>query len=143
MLIELNNGCQVCMPLRLFPELQDAFPKDLERVEIMGVGQAIAWPSLDQQFDVLELLADGIGAKAPRAKSAQRRGAASKAAPASLPWINCARSMLSACSNRSGNWIRKPSSRCCGPCRRCSDRDELAAGEGWVAVRKRKCAEAF
>lgn len=63
-IIELNNDCLVCVPLRLLPELHGAAPKDLRRVEILGVGQGIAWPTLDQQFDVLQLLADAVGARA-------------------------------------------------------------------------------
>ncbi len=61
-MIQLNNNCLVCVPLSLLPELRGAAVKDLRRVEIMGVGQAIQWPTLDQQFDVLRLLADAVGA---------------------------------------------------------------------------------
>jgi hypothetical protein len=73
-LIGLNNGCQVCVPLRLLPELAGASPKDLRRVQILGFGQAIEWPTLDQQFDVLQLVADAVGAKALMAKLGQRGG---------------------------------------------------------------------
>jgi len=70
----LNNDCVVCLPLRLLPELDGASAKDLRRVEIMGFGQAIAWPTLDQQFDVLEILAEAVGAKVLMAKLGQRGG---------------------------------------------------------------------
>lgn len=63
LMIDLNNDCLVCVPLRLLPELDGAAPSDLRRVVIMGIGQAIEWPTLDQQFDVLQLLADTVGAK--------------------------------------------------------------------------------
>lgn len=56
--IDLNNGCRVCVPLRLLPELKDAQPRQLQNVEIMGVGQAVQWPDLDQQFGIAELLED-------------------------------------------------------------------------------------
>ncbi len=56
--IDLNNGCRVCIPLRLLPELKDAEPRQLQNVEIMGVGQALQWPDLDQQFGIAELLED-------------------------------------------------------------------------------------
>jgi hypothetical protein len=56
--IDLNNGCRVCVPLRLLPELKDAKPRQLQNVEIMGVGQAVQWPDLDQQFGISELLED-------------------------------------------------------------------------------------
>jgi Protein of unknown function (DUF2442) len=72
-MIELNNDCLVRMPLRLL-ELDGASPADLRQVKIRGVGQGIAWPTLDQQFDVLQLLADAVGAKAMIAKLGQRGG---------------------------------------------------------------------
>ena len=40
----------------------------------MGVGQAIEWPALDQQFDVLQLVFDAVGAIALLAKLGQRGG---------------------------------------------------------------------
>jgi len=73
-IIELNNDCLVCVPVRLLPELDGASAKDLRRVEIMGIGQAIMWPTLDQQFDVLQLLTEAVGAKALMAKLGQRGG---------------------------------------------------------------------
>ena len=56
--IDLNNGCRVCVPLSLLPELKDAKPRQLQNVEIMGVGQAVQWPDLDQQVGIAELLTD-------------------------------------------------------------------------------------
>jgi hypothetical protein len=73
-IIELNNDCVVYVPLGLVPELDGASAKDLHQVEIMGLGQAIEWPTLDQQFDVLQLLADAVGAKALMANRGQRGG---------------------------------------------------------------------
>ncbi len=73
-MIELNNDCVVCVPLRLLPELDGASPRDLRRVKILGVGQAVEWPTLDQQFDVLQLLADAVGAKALMSRLGQRGG---------------------------------------------------------------------
>ncbi|MFN0055276.1 MAG: DUF2442 domain-containing protein [Planctomycetales bacterium] len=61
-MIELNNDCHVCIPLRLLPELYGASQSDLRQVEVMGFGQTIEWPTLDQQFDVLQLVADAVGA---------------------------------------------------------------------------------
>ena len=72
-IIELNNDCAVCVSLRLLPELVGASAKDLRRVEIMGIGQAIQWPTLDQQFDVLQLVADAVGTTALLEKLGQRR----------------------------------------------------------------------
>ena len=87
-MIELNNDCLVCVPLRLLPELDGAAPKDLRRVEILGVGQAIAWPTLDQQFDVLQLLADAVGTKALMATLGQRGGRVKSKAKAAAARAN-------------------------------------------------------
>ncbi len=72
-MIELNNDCLVCVPLRYFPELAGASPTELRRVRLMGVGQAIEWPTLDQQFDVIQLLADAVGVSALMTEIGQRR----------------------------------------------------------------------
>ena len=64
--IDLNNGCRVCVPLALLPELRDASPRQLQNVEIMGVGQAVQWPDLDQQFGISELLADAWSGGKPK-----------------------------------------------------------------------------
>jgi hypothetical protein len=73
-MIELSNDCLVCLPLRLLPELDGASAKDLRQVKILGLGQAIEWPNLDQQFDVVQLVADAVGVKALMAKLGQRGG---------------------------------------------------------------------
>ena len=70
--IELDNDCLFCVPLRLLPELAGAAAKDLRRVRILGVGQATEWPTLDQQFDVLQLLSDAVGADAWMPRPGQR-----------------------------------------------------------------------
>jgi hypothetical protein len=87
-MIELNNDCLVCVPLRLLPELAGASPKDLRRVKILGVGQAIEWPSLDQQFDVLQLVTDAVGARALMAKLGQRGGRVKSKAKAAAARAN-------------------------------------------------------
>jgi uncharacterized membrane-anchored protein len=87
-MIELNNDCLVCVPLRLLPELAGASVKDLRRVDILGVGQAIEWPTLDQQFDVLQLLADAVGAKALMATLGHRGGRVKSKAKAAAARAN-------------------------------------------------------
>jgi hypothetical protein len=87
-LIGLNNDCQVCVPLRLLPELAGASPKDLRRVKLLGFGQAIEWPTLDQQFDVLQLVAGAVGARALMAKLGQRGGRVKSKAKAAAARAN-------------------------------------------------------
>lgn len=90
-MIGLNNDCLVCVPLRLLPELHGAAAKDLRRVEILGAGQAITWPALDQQFDVLQLLTDAVGAKALMAKLGHRGGRVKSKAKAAAVRANGAK----------------------------------------------------
>lgn len=75
--IDLNNGCRVCVPLSLLPELKHAQPRQLQNVEVMGVGQAVQWPDLDQQFGVADLLADVWNADQLRPIT-KRRGVSEK-----------------------------------------------------------------
>jgi hypothetical protein len=75
-MIHLNNGCLVCVPLQLMPDLAGASSNDLKQVEILGAGQAIEWPTLDQQFDLLQLLTDTVGAKGIASQPVQRNGRA-------------------------------------------------------------------
>ena len=75
--IDLNNGCRVCVPLSLLPELKHAQPRQLQNVELLGVGQAVQWPDLDQQFGVAELLADVWNADQLRPVT-KNRGASEK-----------------------------------------------------------------
>ncbi len=86
--IGLDNDCLVSVPLRLLPELAGAAPRDLRRVKILGAGQAIEWPTLDQQFDVLQLLADALGAEALMAKLGQRGGRVTSKAKAAAARAN-------------------------------------------------------
>ena len=48
--VELNKGTTMTVPIDLLQGLQAAASRDLAQVEILGPGVAIAWPKLDQQF---------------------------------------------------------------------------------------------
>ena len=62
-IIGLNNGCTMTIPSRLLQGLRDAAARDLKQVEIMGLGLAIEWPTLDMQFTISGLLAGVFGTK--------------------------------------------------------------------------------
>ena len=55
-IIDTNKGFTVCVPTDLLQGLRGAAVKDLSQVEIMGEGQAIEWPTVDQQFSMTGLL---------------------------------------------------------------------------------------
>lgn len=55
--LELSNGVRLSVPQSALPELQRATPQQLETIRVLGPGTAVCWPDIDEQIDVLELLA--------------------------------------------------------------------------------------
>ena len=60
-IIDTNKGFTVSVPTDLLQGLRGAAVKDLSQVEIMGEGQAIEWPIVDQQFSMTGLLSGVFG----------------------------------------------------------------------------------
>jgi hypothetical protein len=54
--ITLSDGREVAAPLEWFPRLRDATPEQLARWELIGRGQGIHWPDLDEDVSVRRLL---------------------------------------------------------------------------------------
>ncbi len=61
--IELNKGSTLCVPVDLLQGLAGASLKDLSRIEIPNPGCEIEWPALDQQFTIQGLLAGRFGTR--------------------------------------------------------------------------------
>ena len=61
--IELNKGSTLCVPVDLLQGLTGASLKDLARIEIPNPGCEIEWPALDQQFTIQGLLAGRFGTR--------------------------------------------------------------------------------
>ena len=61
--IELNKGSTLCVPVDLLQGLTGASLKDLSRIEIPNPGCEIEWPALDQQFTIQGLLAGRFGTR--------------------------------------------------------------------------------
>lgn len=61
LILELNNGVTLSVPLSFLKELQQAEPKQLSRVRVTEPGTAIEWPDLDEQIGIVELLKDLLG----------------------------------------------------------------------------------
>ena len=59
--IELNKGSTLSIPVDLLQGLAGASLKDLSRIEIPNPGCEIEWPVLDQQFTIQGLLAGRFG----------------------------------------------------------------------------------
>lgn len=61
--IELNKGSTLSIPVDLLQGLVGASLKDLARIEIPNPGCEIEWPALDQQFTIQGLLAGRFGTR--------------------------------------------------------------------------------
>jgi Protein of unknown function (DUF2442) len=54
--ILLEDGRELTVPFEWFVRLRDAPRAQLENVRIMGVGEALSWPDLDEDLHVFDLL---------------------------------------------------------------------------------------
>ncbi|HEX3247513.1 MAG TPA: DUF2442 domain-containing protein [Chloroflexota bacterium] len=53
--IHLQDGRSLSVPLEWFPRLRDAIPEQRERWEFLGPGIGIHWPDLDEDISVAGL----------------------------------------------------------------------------------------
>ncbi|RRQ24827.1 DUF2442 domain-containing protein [Guyparkeria sp. SCN-R1] len=56
MTVVLVDGRKISVPLAWFPSLAGADRKQLERFELLGDGEGIHWPALDEDISVKGLL---------------------------------------------------------------------------------------
>lgn len=80
LILDLNNGVRLIVPLSFLPSLRHATPKQLARVRVVPPGTAIEFIALDEYLGVLELLTDLLGEKHSPALAAAlgRRGGSVK-----------------------------------------------------------------
>ena len=57
LVVILNDGRRLGVPLDWFPRLRDATPAQLARWELLGGGAGIHWPEIDEDLSVAGLLA--------------------------------------------------------------------------------------
>ncbi len=57
LVVALADGRTLSVPLAWFPRLANAQPKDRAEFELLGDGQGIHWPTLDEDISILGLLA--------------------------------------------------------------------------------------
>jgi len=55
-IVSLVDGRKVVVPLVWFPRLANASNKQLEKYELLGDGEGIHWPELDEDLSVEGLL---------------------------------------------------------------------------------------
>ena len=56
LVVELEDGREVAVPLGWFPRLADASNRELRNYELIGDGELIHWPDVDEDLDVPNLL---------------------------------------------------------------------------------------
>ena len=55
--VQLSDGRDISVPLSWYPRLVHAMPEERDRWELIGGGQGIYWPDLDEDISVEMLLA--------------------------------------------------------------------------------------
>ena len=63
LVVDLVDGRRLEVPLSWFPRLERASTKDRRKLEILGDGEGIHWPALDEDLGVAGLL---LGNRAPK-----------------------------------------------------------------------------
>ncbi len=56
MIVSLVDGRTITIPLVWFPRLMNATKVQLENYELLGDGEGIHWPEIDEDFSVIGLL---------------------------------------------------------------------------------------
>ena len=55
--VALSDGREIIVPLEWFPRLRDATPAQRQKWRLIGSGQGIHWPEIDEDISVDSLLA--------------------------------------------------------------------------------------
>jgi Protein of unknown function (DUF2442) len=66
LIVDLVDGRRIEVPLSWFPRLERASAKDRRNMEILGDGEGIHWPALDEDLGVAGLL---LGNRAPKRRT--------------------------------------------------------------------------
>ena len=56
MIVALADGRRICVPIIWFPRLAKASAEELRNYELLGDGEGIHWPDLDEDLSVRGLL---------------------------------------------------------------------------------------
>lgn len=68
MVVELEDGREITVPLGWFPRLEEASPEERENWRLIGKGEGIHWDDVDEDVSVYSLLnpEDTIPSRHPR-----------------------------------------------------------------------------
>jgi len=106
LIVELRDGRVVSVPLRWYPRLAEASPRERRRWELLGPGVGIHWPDLDEDISVEGLL--GGAASGESAKSLNAWRARRKQAGRSLQAASRSRTRRTAATKSSRTAPRRP-----------------------------------
>jgi len=70
MTVHLEDGRKVSMPLEWYPRLLAGTPQQRERAQLIGEGEGIHWPELDEHISLESILA---GRRSAESESSFRR----------------------------------------------------------------------
>jgi hypothetical protein len=82
LILKMNDGHRVCIPREDLQGLNDAPKQDVAKVEILGQGTGLHWPTLDIDLYVPALLNQVYGTRRWMARLGHRGGSATSAAKA-------------------------------------------------------------
>ncbi|WP_271273154.1 DUF2442 domain-containing protein [Aliamphritea hakodatensis] len=54
--VQLRDGRTISVPLEWFPRLNNAQPDQLKNLQLLGDGEGIHWPALDEDLSIAGLL---------------------------------------------------------------------------------------
>ncbi len=66
LIVELDDGRTLSVPLAWFPRLLHGTPKERSNWRLIGDGEGIHWPDLDEDIEVQHLLAGIPSLESPR-----------------------------------------------------------------------------
>jgi hypothetical protein len=75
LIVDLNDGRSLIVPLEWYPRLVHASPKERNNWQLLGDGYAIEWPDLDEHIGIEGLLA---GRRSGESKKSFERWLASR-----------------------------------------------------------------
>ena len=56
LIVELEDGCTVSVPVKWYPRLAEGRPNERRRWQLIGPGVGIHWPDLDEDISIEALL---------------------------------------------------------------------------------------
>ena len=83
--VELSDGRTILVPLSWYPRLVHASPKERNNWELIGGGQGIHWPDLDEDISIEGLLA---GRKSGESQRSLKEWLETKEKGTDSPWAD-------------------------------------------------------